>query len=296
MKARGREAFTLVELLVVITVIGILVSLLMPAVQAAREAARRTSCFNNLKQLGIALHQYHDYHRGLPPGWLALETRTRRPWVEGEPGWGWASMTLPYLEMGTVSKRLIQFSLPIADPRNENARQFVIRNFQCPSDAPRDHFDLGMEENPSQVLLQLATANYVGVFGTMELEDCHELRVGEICKGDGVFSHMSHTTFAEIRDGVSNTFLVGERASRFGESTWVGMVAEGEEAIARILGIADHPPNAKGGHLDDFSSEHPSGTNFLYADGSVHLIAETIELDVYRALATQAEGEPISGQ
>jgi len=288
-----RSAFTLVELLVVITIIGIMVSLLMPAVQAAREAARRTSCFNNMKQLGIALHMYHDIHRGMPPGWLALEPRTARPLAEGEPGWGWTSMTLPFLEKENIAREMIDFTRSISDPRNERARLHVIRGFHCPTDSPADHFDLASEDNASEVLARLATSNYVGVFGTLELEDCEGLNPGITCRGDGIFYHMSHVALADIRDGTSNTLMVGERASRFGYSTWLGAVSEGEEAIARILGITDHQPNAPGGHLDDFSSEHPSGTNFLFADGSVRLIVDTIDLDTYRALATRDRGELI---
>src|SRR5688572_7073348 len=95
---RHHRGFTLVEILVVIAIIGILVGLLLPAVQAAREAARRTSCFNNMKQIGLALHSYHDTFRTLPPGWLAHDPVTRQPWTEGETGWGWASLILPFIE------------------------------------------------------------------------------------------------------------------------------------------------------------------------------------------------------
>ena len=288
---RSKRGFTLVELLVVIAIIGILVSLLLPAVQAAREAARRTSCFNNLKQVGLALHNYHDTHRGFPSGWIALEPRTRRPLATGEPGWGWASMLLPYLEQGTVSDNLVHFEYPILDPLNAQARTHVLPIYRCPSDSAPELFDLGEEEDPQNTLATLAVANYVGVFGTEELHMCEELGPGRVCRGDGIFYHHSATNFADVRDGLSNTVFIGERASKFGHSTWVGAVSEGEESIARILGIADHPPNSPGGHLDDFSSQHPAGTNFLFGDGSVRLIAETIELETYHALATRSGGE-----
>jgi prepilin-type processing-associated H-X9-DG protein len=139
--------------------------------------------------------------------------------------------------------------------------------------------------------VKLAVANYVGVFGTQELEDCEGQPVGFTCLGDGLFQHQQGLRFADINDGLSNTLMAGERSSRIEHSTWVGVVPDGDEAFARILGIADHPPNASGGHLDDYMSQHPGGTNFVLADGSVRLIVETIDLTVYRAQATRAGGE-----
>ena len=287
------RGFTLIELLVVIAIIGILVGLLLPAVQAAREAARRTSCFNNMRQLGLALHTYHGAHRTLPPGWISLEPGTGRPWAEGQPGWGWASFILAQMEQETIANGLIHHSLSIVDPLNDAARTTFLPSFRCPTDAPPRHFDLRKEGMPDTVVARLATSNYVAAHGTRELEDCEGLRPGIICSSDGSFHHLSSIRLADIRDGLSNTFIVGERASVFGNSTWLGFVQEGEEAMARVLGIADHPPNAPGGHLDDFSSHHPAGTNFLLGDGSVRLIHETIDLDVYRALVTRAEGEAV---
>jgi prepilin-type processing-associated H-X9-DG protein len=189
---------------------------------------------------------------------------------------------------------LIDFGKPIIDAKNERARLHVVPDFHCPTDSPPRQFDLLVENNSERGFVRLATSNYIGVFGTRELEECEGLPAGVVCRGDGVFFHVSHTRFAQVRDGMSNTLLVGERASRFGHSTWVGALPGGDESIARILGIVDHPPNAEGGHLDDFSSEHPAGTNFLMGDGSVRLISETIDLELYRALATRDGGETIS--
>ncbi|MCO6459035.1 MAG: DUF1559 domain-containing protein [Pirellulaceae bacterium] len=293
MRRHGRRAgFTLVELLVVIAIIGVLIALLLPAVQAAREAARRTSCFNNLKQTGIALHNYHDTFGALPPGWIGQETPGGRPLAEGEPGWGWASMLLPFMEETNVSQRLIDFHYSITDPVNDAARVFPIPTFRCRSDTGPPTFLLPSEADPATPIGHVATSNYIGVFGTLELEDCEGLSAGMLCLGDGIFYHHSGTRLADILDGLSNTLMVGERSYRRGGSTWLGAVPEAEESLARALGIADHAPNAAGGHLDDFSSEHPAGTNFLLGDGSVRLITETIDLEVYRALATRAGGEP----
>lgn len=284
-----QRAFTLVELLVVIAIIGILVSLLLPAVQAAREAARRTSCFNNLRQLGLSVHNYHDVHRTMPPGWLAHDPATRRPHPDGVNGWGWASLLLPFFEQ-TAMANAIQYGLPVADAANDTVRRTYLPMMRCPSDIQSGtrEFPLPTASGPD---VPIAVANYVGMFGTQELEDCEGRPVGFTCLSDGTMQHQQGVRLADVLDGLSNTFLVGERSSRIEHSTWVGVVQEGEEAFARILGIADHPPNAEGNHLDDLMSQHPAGTNFLLSDGSVRLIVETIDIPVYQALATRAGAE-----
>jgi prepilin-type N-terminal cleavage/methylation domain-containing protein/prepilin-type processing-associated H-X9-DG protein len=285
-----RRGFTLVELLVVIAIIGILVALLLPAVQAAREAARRTSCFNNMKQVGLSLHNYHDVHRSLPPGWLAHDPATRRPMPEGETGWGWAGLIFPFVEQNSAAETLVQYGLPVMDPVNNAARLHYVPLLRCPSDVNGGGKEFSLE-TATGTPVRLAIANYVGMFGTEELEDCEGRPVGFTCLSDGAFQHQQGVRFADVIDGLSNTFLVGERSSRIEHSTWVGVIPEGEEAFARILGIADHPPNSGGIHLDDLMSQHPAGTNFLYADGSVRLVIETIDLNIYRAVATRAGSE-----
>ncbi len=129
-----RKAFTLIELLVVIAIIGILVALLLPAVQAAREAARRMSCSNNMRQIGIALHMYHDTFHQLPAGWRGYDLATGQPYWLGEPGWGWCAAILPYMEQLNLYEGLIQFELPIAHPLNEQARLTYLPTLRCPSD------------------------------------------------------------------------------------------------------------------------------------------------------------------
>jgi prepilin-type N-terminal cleavage/methylation domain-containing protein/prepilin-type processing-associated H-X9-DG protein len=288
---RQHKAFTLVELLVVIAIIGILVALLLPAVQAAREAAHRMSCTNNLKQIALALHNYHDTYNAMPMGWIGLETPNGRVLSEGQPGWGWAAHVLPFIEQNTVTD-IVRDTLPITDPLNLPARETHLPVFRCPSDArSQEFFDL--EDTSGAVLANVPVANYVGMFGTTPLSNCLGLPAGVQCRSDGPFFHNSSTRFRDFLDGTSNTLLIGERYSKYGESTWLGAVPTADESMARILAIADHAPNSSAGHLDDPGSYHPAGTNFAFADGLVHIIVETIDLAVYYGLATMQGGEPV---
>lgn len=298
MNSAYRKGFTLVELLVVIAIIGILVALLLPAVQSAREAARRISCHNNLKQIGLGLHNYHDTFGRLPPGWMAYDPSTRRPHWEGEPGWGWAARILPFLEQNSVYQGLINFNLPITDPAHNQVRILPLAAYVCPSDIGRPTFVLEEGEDylgsaGAYQPVELAKGNYLGVFGTV---DPHDTCNGANCDGRGPIVFQLCFRFADIADGLSNTLVVGERNSKHAPSTWVGMVTGGEHAHGRIVGVATYPPNSEvsAEHYEhNFSSFHPAGTNFVFADGSVRLISETIDEQTYHALSTRAGGEVV---
>ncbi|MCR9116066.1 MAG: DUF1559 domain-containing protein [bacterium] len=273
-KNHNRAGFTLVELLVVIAIIGILIALLLPAVQAAREAARRTQCVNQLKQLGLATHNHHDTRRALPPGWTGPAND-----AEGEPGWGWSAHTLPYMEKTNLHD-LCNLNLAITNSANLTARETILPDFRCPSDASsQETFALGS--------VTVAASNYVGVFGNEEIED-------DPSNGNGMFFHNSKLAFRDVTDGLSNTFLIGERSSKIDHSTWVGVVTGADEAMARVVGATDHHPNDPHAHFDDFSSWHPTGVNFLLTDGSVRFVSDTIDLTTYYSLATRSGGEVIS--
>ena len=189
-----RKGFTLVELLVVIAIIGILMSLLLPAVQAAREAARRMSCTNNFKQIGLALHLYHDRQTALPMGWIAFDPSTREPHWFGEPGWGWAAKILPSLEQGNLYDEKLDFNLPITDPANDEGRVATISTFRCPSDVGKPTFtlpdgDTYVGSGGSYTPIDLATGNYIGVFGTLDYHEVCEPGEPDFngCQGDGAF-------------------------------------------------------------------------------------------------------------
>lgn len=295
-----RRGFTLIELLVVISIIAILIALLLPAVQQAREAARRTQCKNNLKQIGLALHNYHDVARAFPPGWIAVDDTGSPSAHEGTSGVGWAAMILPYLEQGNIYSQF-NASLPLTDPANAAFLRNQIPGYKCPSD-PQPEFFFIAEEGSGVTIAGLPIANYIGSFGTEELDGC-ENAPGDLpvmadgtCKGDGVFYHNSRVRLADITDGTTNTFLVGERktvAKLNWFSTWPGMIAEGEEAFQRVCGSADHPPNSPATHFDDFSSHHVGGSQFCLGDGSVRFISENIDRGVYQSLATIQGGEVV---
>ncbi len=314
MPLKPRKAFTLIELLVVIAIIAILVALILPAVQNAREAARRLQCKNNLKQIGLALQNYHDAHRVFPSGFIAVEDGVPAA-HDGGNGAGWALMILPFMEQTNLYETFDSRYSIIAE-RNHQLLETSIGSYNCPSDPKPKFFHMEPEGDghahghPAFVPdeeheheegdVDLPTANYVAVFGNEELHICeHHADEHTQCRGNGMFYHNSKTRMRDLRDGTSNTIAVGER--RTDEtlgwySTWVGMVPGGEEAFQRILGSADHTPNHNDGHFDDFSSHHIGGAQFVFADGHVRFIANGINTGVYHGLATIAGNEWIEGE
>ncbi len=288
---KHRRGFTLIELLVVIAIIAILIALLLPAVQQAREAARRTQCRNNLKQIGLAMHNYHDSFQTLPPGWIGVTNNATD--IFGMNGWGWAAFLLPHLDQTPLYNQ-INFNDKMDSTGNATPRTTPLSVFVCPSDATIGakwmiHDDMEAD------LVELATANYVGVFGTSDLDDCMSLP-NSPCLGEGAFFQNSRNSFRLFADGLSNTIVAGEHKTRRDSSfhwtsTWAGVVANGEDALVRILGTCDHTPNHPSNHIDDFSSHHTGGAFFVLGDGSVRFIGTSIDLNLYQHLATRAGGD-----
>lgn len=284
-----RRGFTPIELLVVIAIIGILVGLLLPAVQAAREAARRMSCQNNMKQIGLALHNYQSAFRTFPPGWLGNDEATRQPFVDGPSGWAWSAMILSQMEQAAVNDE-IDWGRSILDAQNEVPRLTELPTFRCPSDVGDPTWEIE-DRDSGATLTRLSTSNYPGCFGTVEIDECEDVPIGSVCESDGIFFHNSRTAFRDIRDGTSHTIMVGERTSLLSMSTWTGSAPNGEDSFARVLGVGDHAPNYPEALPEDFSSLHEGGAQFTFADGHVRFITESIDEDIYKALCTRAGGE-----
>jgi len=302
-----RRAFTLIELLVVIAIIAVLIALLLPAVQAAREAARRAQCTNNLKQLGLALHNYHDVINAFPPGYMA------RPGPDGDnigPGWGWASMILPQVEQASLFNSA-NFSLAVEAAANETARLTRVDTFVCPSDASFQPRFTVVDDSTSSTTLgnpicDVASSDYVGCFGTGDVSD-----VPGRDRGEGLFFRNRSVRLAEVTDGTSQTLAAGEKSQNLARATWTGAVSRAAVPVTRLQtenGLSPEGggalvlahtgeldgPNSKPAHADQFWAMHPGGGNFLFADGSVRFVKEKRPLAIFQAMGTRSGGEVVS--
>jgi prepilin-type N-terminal cleavage/methylation domain-containing protein/prepilin-type processing-associated H-X9-DG protein len=315
------RAFTLIELLVVIAIIAVLIALFLPAVQSAREAARRAQCINNLKQIGIALHSYHDAVGAFPPGYLSLVDPLT--FDNDGPGWGWASFLLNQLEQAPVYNS-INFVLGIEFPANQTARLTVLQSFLCPTDAwRRDTFTVvdatTTSTAPGHPICDVASSNYLGSIGTGDVSSLYPYIIDSDNtppgrdNGNGLFCRNHSIKFAQITDGTSQTFAVGERSQNLSRATWTGAVTnaavplvalqaergldpEGGGALVLSHTGEGHGPNSPSGlaHGDQYWALHPGGANFLFVDGSVRFIKEMVGFGVFQALATRQGGEILS--
>ena len=275
--AAGRAGFTLIELLVVIAIVGLLTSILLPALAKAKGQAQRIVCANNLRQMGVACMTYENSNQSLPSGYIASAAFNNGD-HDTSPGWGWGALLLPYMSRDGVYDR-ISFNLPMTDSKNAGAIQTVVKSYLCPSDSvPPGAFAVTSDAlNP---IAMAAPSSYAACVGGDETDVTAET-------GLGAFFRNSHTKVSGIYDGPSNTILLGERAWTNAEGIWAGAINGGivQRGINNpnpgnsTLGAAglvlahSHLNNTVGdtdGGLDDFSSNHLRGSNFVLADGSVH--------------------------
>ncbi len=312
-----RQGFTLVELLVVIAIIGILVGLLLPAVQAAREAARRIQCSNNLKQMGLALHNYDSTHRTFPPGFISQVTGTwsgrgNDPIPEAGPGWSFYAMLLPYMEQSSLHQT-INFSLPITHPANQSARSTRVSGYQCPSDTWNEPVSVW----PTSLgIRDLAHASYIGCLGGGDPANAPRYSaMYEETPFNGMFHRNQAVKHASITDGTSHTIGIGERASMFTPNGWAGVIPNAQTVftsrIAQMRGqtvgqtarpaitmatvhVRSGGPNAPTGSPGGFWSPHTGGCLFLLMDGSTHSISTDVDMQIYRAMAARNDGSVIT--
>ncbi|MDZ4689244.1 MAG: DUF1559 domain-containing protein [Planctomycetaceae bacterium] len=289
-----RLGFTLIELLVVIAIIAILIALLLPAVQQAREAARRTQCRNNLKQLGLAMHNYHDIYQMFPPGGLWTDQNSNGT-VLGEDvdvgHWAWGTFLLPQIDQAPLYNRMQpgnRTPLAVYNFDRELLRT-PLAAFRCPSDngAPlcdtdRDLDFLGTTANDELI----ARSNYVGSNDDNDVPDFGAMGAND---NTGMFRIAGVVRMRDVVDGTSNTFAIGER-----DSLDIGPIdhdaaviyavelradADDNDSMEGVLASADRPLNHRvddGQENEVFSSYHTGGGHFLMGDGSVRFISENI--------------------
>ncbi len=293
-----KRGFTLIELLVVIAIIGILVALLLPAVQQAREAARRTSCKNNLKQLALALHNYHDIYNVLPPGYIHRFGPSGSE--ANHAGLAWGAMLLPQLEQSNLHRQ-IDPRVPIWHPENQAAREMQLATFLCPTDRYSVNTNRFVVRDPNgSPVEKYAAASYAANWGPADADINLDATPEQ---SRGVFYRNSATAFSDIVDGLSNTFVIGERTngpipgsatsgghSEF-ENTWVAAVRDIDDLADdhghMVLFETQFLPNETGGDDKGVSAPHFGMAQFALADGSVHSIDTQIDREVYDALATR---------
>jgi prepilin-type processing-associated H-X9-DG protein len=288
-----RPGFTVFEVLIVFGVIMLVLSLLLPAMLSARESARRIQCQNNMKQMSLALHNYHDMYSVFPPGYIARNVSPTDPAAEeAGPGWAWSVMLLPFMDQAALYNSM-DFS---TDPMmNVATTATMISPYRCPTDMS-------------------GSMNYVASFGFGSLTESPGKP-----PGPGVFYRNSKVPEFDIRDGTSTTFLIGERAElhefvrdqpampagavwlatplrsfRHSGTYVVAGSVEGQASfvlanVGQDTPFPVHAVHCRTNHVASFSSRHPGGANFGMADGAVVFVSSEIDYETYRRLGQRSD-------
>ena len=322
---KRERGFTLIELLVVIAIIAILIGLLLPAVQKIREAANRLRCSNNLKQIGLAVHNYHDTNGQLPPAYLWTDPGPPAPpppagrifdrpppssfVAPNWPGWGWAALLLPYVEQDNLFKT-IDLAAPSVGTQGATARNTLLRIYTCPTDRQTGRYTV--RTIAGGPLVDVHTNSYAACFGggvtsrfTVSLTI-----ITAPDHGNGMFVRNGKLRFADVTDGLTNTLAIGERCALFAQAPWVGVLDQGTIRTtpgAPVSQSVVHPPpvmvmarvahkglNDEWSEPYEFFTPHPAGMSALFGDGSVRRLPTSVDLGVFQALATRAGDEPVS--
>jgi prepilin-type N-terminal cleavage/methylation domain-containing protein/prepilin-type processing-associated H-X9-DG protein len=318
-RSLSRRGFTLIELLVVIAIIAVLIGLLLPAVQKVREAAARMSCQNKMKQLGLALHNYHDSNNKLPPG--AQGNVFPNPNPAGSPanivGTSWIVFTLPYVEQEPLYK-LYRFDLNYNDPINGLVGGNVVSSLYCPAGPdPKKYLDpnTNVTTNPS--------THYYGVMGPGGPSDNFQMVLGGVTytyrvgsaasngawSGHGLLSHYVETTgsistnrqikFTEVKDGLTNTLMLGEISVSLPSTqtnqyrTWIRGNNGGSGTTKNMTNPINSTFYNGSNNFNDisFGSNHSNGSNFTFGDGSVRFVNQNADLSILKAMASIDSGE-----
>jgi prepilin-type N-terminal cleavage/methylation domain-containing protein len=304
---RAQVGFTLVEVLVVVAVIGLLIALMLPAIQMARESARKTQCANNLKQIGLGMHVYMLTHQAFPPGYISTVLPDHD---DGGPGWAWSAMILPFLEESALRDQVV-LTAPIESEAAQKVRLTTLPLFACPSDGTLESIIDIPEKKSDHVICQMAASNYVGSAGTVR-PTC------KLCRDrfDGVFGRNRVIKPKELQDGLSKTLAIGERASYWSRPALWGVVPNSKiidnqqpglyaAGPAYVLGTTFHEGfnietaeemdhATMGTFAESFGSRHPGGAYFMFCDAGVRFVWDDADPAIMNALSTR-DGNPHSG-
>ncbi|MDB5389335.1 MAG: hypothetical protein JWM11_4981 [Planctomycetaceae bacterium] len=282
--SRKKLGFTLVELVAVTSIVSVGLSLALPGIQKVRNQARLASCKNNLKQLGLALHNYHDVYTRFAPGWIIKQTK-----ADAGPGFGWGTSILPFLDQAPLYSQ-VNFNEP---EKLDAVGQVVIPAYLCPEDtaAPLN-----------SIRGKFAISNYSAssgdqlLPGSVDLPDPGTEAARKL--STGLFFHNSSVGLRDITDGASNVFMIGEKSVKSAAGIWVGVRSNQNAGDS----VTDCNHRSKlNSVIDSYSSLHGGGANFLMADGAVRFVADTIDSKestnkpngLYQKLAHKSDGQAL---